>query len=309
MKNKISVYILSHNRPQYILETIDSVLKQTLTDFKLTISDNSTNDDVQDLIKNHHPGLNYIRQEPGLSALAHFKLLLESVDSEYFVLFHDDDIMHPDYLENMISIIENDPGLSAVACNAKIVAEGKNNGKTFFNSTSDIVILNTPEDLFSCYCGLTANIAPFPGYVYRKSKVGNIFLDPKDGGKYSDVSFLMKIMKNGAIAWAKKPLISYRIHSGNDSATISITQKLRLIRFVLKQTSLKKQSAEIKRYRLICWLAWLKKELRHFNYFKKRKTRKMTHSIISYGISVSLEQPGTALQIAKKIITSKLPNK
>ena len=46
----LTVFILTHNRGEMLLETINSVLNQTCHDFKFIVSDNSSNDDTARLL-------------------------------------------------------------------------------------------------------------------------------------------------------------------------------------------------------------------------------------------------------------------
>ena len=48
---KISVYITSYNKIQYIEQSINSVLSQTLKPFEIVIIDDASQDGSQDLIK------------------------------------------------------------------------------------------------------------------------------------------------------------------------------------------------------------------------------------------------------------------
>ncbi|MFC3531892.1 glycosyltransferase family 2 protein [Vogesella facilis] len=302
MKKEIEIHVLSCNRPEYISLTIDSVLRQSYSSFDLYISDNSSTDDVGDLIKTSYPDVKYVRRTPQLAALDHFKIILQNIEAEYFVLFHDDDIMMPGYIETMRKLIISHPECSAVACNAKII---RNNTKTeadFFHSDYDLLEIKNPEELFLLYCNLTTSAAPFPGYIYRTSKVKDLFLDHKEGGKYSDVSYLMKVAERGPIIWTKQALMHYRIHSGNDSSTINIGQQLRLLRFVFKKTRLTKNSRAIRQYKFRLWSSWWRKELKKGSRLSTKKMRTITGTVIKYGLTYSWTQPSFLFKTIKKIL-------
>ncbi|MDC7689665.1 glycosyltransferase [Vogesella indigofera] len=305
MKKEIEIHVLSCNRPEYITLTIDSVLRQSFSSFDLYISDNSSTNDVENLIKISYPNVKYVRRAPQLEALEHFKTILQSIEAEYFVLFHDDDIMMSDYVETMRKLIIDHPDCAAVACNAKII---RNNTKTevdFFHSNHALLQIKNPEELFLLYCSLTTSVAPFPGYIYRTSKVKDLFLDPKEGGKYSDVSYLMKVAERGPIIWTKQALMHYRIHSGNDSSSINIGQQLRLLRFVFKKTRLTKTSKAIRQYKFRLWSSWWRKELKKGSRLSTKKMKIITGTVIKYGLAYSWTQPSFFFKAIKKTLTFK----
>jgi hypothetical protein len=92
--------------------------------------------------------------------------------------------------------------------------------------------------------------------MYRRSAINGLCLDPRQGGKYSDVSFLLKVLQRGAILWLDATLMRYRIHGFNDSATEAIGQRLRLLRYVYTCTSIDRHSPLITQYRYRYWMSW-----------------------------------------------------
>ena len=72
--------------------------------------------------------------------------------------------------------------------------------------------------------------APFPGYLYRVKSLLNVKLDKENGGKYSDLSFLLKLLEYGRIQWLCKPLMFYRLHNNNDSNSFAKKDRELLMR-------------------------------------------------------------------------------
>ena len=90
---KIQVFIATYNRPQMVGVAIDSVLSQSFKDLDVIVSDNSTNDQTQNKIEaSYLSELTYIRRTPTLSPADHGNKILGEVDSDYYMIFHDDDI-------------------------------------------------------------------------------------------------------------------------------------------------------------------------------------------------------------------------
>lgn len=229
---KLSVFILCHNRPDYAKCAIDSALHQTNRNFRLIISDNSSddNDQLNSLVKAEFPGLEIRRRVPSSTSPDHFIKCISEVDSEYFCLFHDDDLMEPGYIDAMLGTIERHPDAIAYSCNAEIIDENNSpKGESFDAGKSDVVIEN-PRILAGRYFSRFPNgIAPFPAYIFRSKVVRNIPINPHTGGKYSDVTWLLEISKHGLFVWNPQKLIRYRIHSANDGGFESVRDRLKLL--------------------------------------------------------------------------------
>ena len=246
----IQIFILTHNRVGSLKFSINSVLDQLLktSNFEIIISDNSTNDETKELIEERYSNVNNLvyRKRIPTSPLNHFNKVLSEVTADYFMLFHDDDIMYPNMLSILYNSIIKDENLLAVGCNARLVKKGKVS-RTFFNESEDIQIQNI-DQLVIKY--LNFSHAPFPSYMYRKKVAEVVSFDLKKGGKYCDVAFLLDIASLGSLAMLKVPLMNYYIHEGQDSASHDSEQQNRLIKYMLNVSSITKKSYILKKYRL-----------------------------------------------------------
>lgn len=300
---KVTIVLLSSNRPNFIGKTIDSIKVQSENNFRLIVSDNSSNNEVEQIVADKYPDLSYIRRIPRLSALDHFKTVLSEVNSEYFVIFHDDDLMHEDYVSRMVEVLDADASLSAVGCNARIIKDEDFTKRIFFRQQERKKIIQSNEDFIAPYLRFMDRVAPFPGYMYRTEKVRGLFLDVAEGGKYSDVSFLMQVASRAPICWLKDPLIYYRFHSGNDSGTNSIPQHLRLLRFIFRNTELDRRSDLIKQYKFAYWLKWLLNRGNwNFSRYSLRKLRVVAKFVLFQGSFMMIKDPA----IFKRIIHNKI---
>jgi len=236
--NKLTIFIHCHNRPAYARSTIESVLSQTNRDFHLVISDNSSNDEMRELIHAEFPDLDYRRRSSSLSALDHFNTNIAEADTEYICLFHDDDLMEPGYVDAMLNTIALFPRAVAYSCNAQIIDdEGLPRG-TSFESGNAHLLIESPRALAGRYFSRFPNgIAPFPAYIYRSDIVKKTPMNHQTGGKYSDVAWLLEISKFGYIVWNSEKLIQYRMHATNDGGVESLRDRLKLLGFLKKNGS------------------------------------------------------------------------
>lgn len=237
MKKKLVVYLLSYNRPEYVGEAIDSILTQDYADFELVISENSPNDSVLRTLETSpkYKNIKIIKRSPSLPSLEHFKTVLKEVQTyEYAMLFHDDDILLPQAISEMMQKLESDSNLAAVACNAYITKNRENTDKVLSPFITNDIVIISQRQLIKRYLFRKLSHPPFPSYIYRTSKLENNIFDPIDGGKYSDVSFLVKLVRSGRIYWLAKPLMRYRQHKQNDSVNINLHDLFKLSLFFIK---------------------------------------------------------------------------
>lgn len=82
MNKDVCVYILTHNRPNDILRSLNSVRKQDFPNLKIVVSDNSDNDTTTELLKDlirSDARINYIRRgKECSSANAHFNYIFST---------------------------------------------------------------------------------------------------------------------------------------------------------------------------------------------------------------------------------------
>lgn len=233
----LEIIILCHNRPADARAAIQSILKQTDQAYTLTVSDNSSNDEVELMVKNDFPGVRYVRRIPMLKPLAHFNQCIDGAQADLFCLFHDDDIMHADFVENVRVRMKAYPDSVAFASNALIESYGRIEQRTSFRALRETVVISSPRDLARRYFARAqSGIAPFPAYFYRRKLVGDTRL-PVEGGKYADVTWLLSLAMKGNIIWIAAPLITYRMHGSNDGSIESLRDRLRFMGFLKQHLS------------------------------------------------------------------------
>jgi len=254
----VEVFILSYNRPEYILQTIDSVLKQTYPNLRIIVSDNSSKDEVQTKLQGYieTSKITYLHRKPSLPALAHFNAVLLEATSDYFMIFHDDDVLLPEAITKLVTAIKSDPNIAAVAGNAFILEE-----TTFTQNIFDPILktdlrLEKPEDLALHYLDSNKGHVPFPSYLYQKAKIENLKMIFKEGQKHSDVSFLIKACQQGPFVWLKDPVMYYRRHSSNDSVSLDVPAIFSLCRFLGKNT--KVPTSIVNQYKMKSYILWTK---------------------------------------------------
>lgn len=226
----LQIFILCYNRPDFAQQSIGSALAQTDGDFELIVSDNSTDTAVRAMVAAEFPQLSYRFRDPHLKALDHFNLCLSEASAEHVCLFHDDDLLAPDFVAGVKYAIARHPNAAAIGVNAWIAEDGRA-PKLSFRSGGSFHRVDDAGSLAAHYFSRhQLGIAPFPGYVYAKSRIAGLHFDHSNG-KYSDVSWLLRVAERGGLVWVVRPLMTYRLHASNDSRSESIGDRLKLLAY------------------------------------------------------------------------------
>ena len=266
MKKSIQIYILSRNRPKFLKVAINSVLQQNHSQikFEIIVSDNSDNENVFKMIDENYvqKNIRYIRRNSPLRAIDHINLVVSELNSEYSVIFHDDDILHPDYMSVMSSFLNNNNNIVALGCNGMNLKGNTSDPKNLLDSKLRIHNLSSPlefnneKEFLERYLPGNNSNAPFSSYMYRTKYLKQAMLKVSVKGKHEDVSILSSLLNYGPIVWLDRPLMYYRIHDSNDSVIEEIISSISLFNY-MKKKGIKKNSMKLQLFKVMFMKKWL----------------------------------------------------
>ncbi len=299
---RIQVYVLARDRPEMLRETLCSVLSQEFVGYEVIVSDNSEGDAVGAMVQAEFPGVRYIRRRPALASPDHFGTVYHESSADYVVYFHDDDLMAPNYLGTLSAELDRDAELVAAVCNAWTIR----NGMALWHGRMGWITrpwrITSAAEFLAPYLGFTRILlaAPYPGYMYRRKAIRGLYEGPVlEGGKYADVVFLLNVLALGPILCLPEPLMWYREHPGNDSATEQVGQRLKLLRFIYAHTPIDRRSALVTAYRFRYWIGWWRQIGRaRRGSWRECIVRKF---LIANALRMPIVQPGVWLKLAARV--------
>lgn len=108
----LDVFVLTYNRAEYLKIMLDSLCTQTATGFNIKVLNNCSTDNTIEVVKDiqkKHPERNIqiITNEKNLGNAGNFKRSQELANNEYTAIFHDDDAIHPEYIETAMEIFKD----------------------------------------------------------------------------------------------------------------------------------------------------------------------------------------------------------
>jgi len=99
-----------YNAGHYLHEAIDSILKQSFTDFEFVIVNDGSTDKSEEIIKSYgDPRIKLVNNPANLGLIASLNVGLEICSGKYIVRMDQDDISMPDRIELQIRFMEANP--------------------------------------------------------------------------------------------------------------------------------------------------------------------------------------------------------
>ncbi|HRV96121.1 MAG TPA: glycosyltransferase [Anaerolineae bacterium] len=118
--NLISVIIPNYNHGQYIIDAIDSILRQDYHNYEIIVIDDGSTDNTGKIVAKYGDKVNYIWQEnQGLSAARNHGIRLAKGD--FIALLDADDIYEPDFMSTLIDILQQNPSADGIFCGYQFV--------------------------------------------------------------------------------------------------------------------------------------------------------------------------------------------
>ena len=110
--HKVVIAIPVYNEQEHLAETIETIRRQTCSDFAVLMADNASTDDsrriCEEAVRNDSR-FHYVRHERNLGAVGNIQFLLDQTDCEYFLLCGAHDLLEPDFLRLHIENMEAHP--------------------------------------------------------------------------------------------------------------------------------------------------------------------------------------------------------
>ena len=208
---RVTVLLTVYNRKS-VSDTIESILNQSYSDFKLLIIDNASTDGTYELIRKYEEKdsrICVIRNSENRGQIYSLNLGLSLSDSEYIARIDADDLMLPQRLEKQIEFLDKNP--HSVICGS------------WYQTISDdnkLFLKKTPACSNEAIRLLLPIMSPFchPSVMIRSSVI------KKNNIKYNesfeiaaDYNFWIELLNFGDGYNLPEVLLYYRVGLSNDS--------------------------------------------------------------------------------------------
>lgn len=228
MEEQIDVLLATYNGEKYVREQIESILNQSYKNIRLIISDDCSNDNTVNILKEYEKKDNrvilYI-QSQNLGVVANIEFLLKKVENRLYMLSDQDDIWLPEKIEKSVEVLKiNDVDL--VFGDLEVVDKEL---KTIYPSFGDFMLLNKKirnyintyrlNYLYNCVTGCTV--------LSKREFIEKILPLPKSS-KYliHDHWIGLIVSLNGKLAYIPEKYIKYRQHGNNEVGTKKVSHNM-----------------------------------------------------------------------------------
>ena len=160
----MDVGVPTYGRPAFVAEAVESVLAQSMPDWRLTISEDGPGSDAVKAAIDPYLGderVSYVATGERVGSAANMSRLIQTGTAPYVIVLHDDDVWEPDVLARRARFLDEHPECGFVfSGHFDIDADGRRTGR------SDLALdegVHAPATLAPMM--LTQNVADVPAAV------------------------------------------------------------------------------------------------------------------------------------------------
>jgi len=221
--DNLEVFITTCNRAEMFKETLVSICDQSAKGFDIIIVDNASSDNTKEVveeIKKQYPTRNIIFKsfEENIGGTNNLNRARLMAKKEWAMLFHDDDLMHPEYIKNAMDLLRQNPDAVMASCTYTALENpDSTNWEKFSKNAGTGVYIADVKGFAAVMFGLVTH--NFASTIYKSEQLKNHEFKSDIYGKMWDRPFMLDIASHGKTIILKDPYIRYRLHPGQDTGT------------------------------------------------------------------------------------------
>jgi glycosyltransferase involved in cell wall biosynthesis len=288
----VSVIVPNYNHARYLKDRIDSILKQTFTDFELIIIDDASNDYSMDIIRSYesHPRVKIFENKKNSGST--FKQWDKGIDlatGKLIWIAESDDIAHHQMLEVLVMLMKRHPSVGiAYSQSAYIDKDNKIIGTHLENTVSldkSLWRRNFVMDgnnLLSKYMIVTNVIPNASAVLFKKSAYLNCGGADKNTRLCGDWKTWSKMLANHDVGFIALPLNYFRIHNKTVRSRMYykigyLIEYMSVVKFIYSNVYVKK-TTKLKALKEL-WIKYLKMCLHQRKHLNDRKNLKVLKDV------------------------------
>lgn len=209
---KVSVIIPCYNQGEFIDEAVDSVLNQTYQDFEIIIVNDGSSDELtQNILKNYDKPKTKVIHTANQGLAAARNNGINEAAGEYILPLDADDKIGSTYLEQAVLILDKNPEVGIVYCEAQLFGQARGKWELPEYSIEEMLINNV------IFCS---------GFFRKKDwkRVGGY--DPEMRYGWEDYDFWLSLIELGVSVYqVPQILFYYRVVEGSMIRSASAKSK------------------------------------------------------------------------------------
>lgn len=230
--SKISIITASYNYENYIKETLESVIAQTVQDWEMVIVDDGSTDNSINIIKE------YCQKDSRIKLFTHcnhnnkglietLKLGISKAEGEWLIFLESDDTIESNYIEEKLKIINSYPQIKFIYNDINMFgdAEKIEEYNKYFNKLyKQLKKVKFPAKVTKLF--KKRNIVPTFSCVMAKKELFLMLDWNCSVPKYIDYFLWSQIAYNNEFYFIKKKLTNWRMHKNSYVNDTNISSKI-----------------------------------------------------------------------------------
>ncbi|OQR54028.1 glycosyltransferase [Bacillus sp. CDB3] len=243
----ISVIMSNYNTSEkYLRESIESILKQSFTDFEFIIIDDCSTNNSKSVLKSFNDNrIKVISNEKNLGLAASLNKALQISKGEFIARMDSDDISCETRLEKQYKYLKSNPSVGLVASFAKKIGNDKG---YIYSIVEEPGKMNVPM--------FFGNVICHPSVMFRREAIISNHLKYNEEFKTGqDYELWSRLLKKEKVAIIPEVLLSYRIHNNqisNEKKMDQIQNTMKVYSYMLEGLGLEVNQESLKKHHAFC---------------------------------------------------------
>lgn len=214
----LTVGIPTFNRAGRLRETIESVLAQTFTGFRLIVSDNASDDDTPEVVRSFgDKRIDYVRSERNVGARGNLKRLTALAETDLLVLLPDDDVLYPGHLEAAVDVLARFETVGLTHTAFDLIDAQSHVMRSMNPLVSGTGLTIERRDLALERLMFANWPICFSSVAYRRKALVDAGGFREEEGPFGDLQLWMRIALDWDFGYIARPLAGFRIHPEMES--------------------------------------------------------------------------------------------
>ena len=204
-KGKVSICIPTYNNVADVRQVLESILEQTYTNYEVNITDDSTNNEIEELVATYIDSrIRYVHNVQKLGHIYNWNAAIRMATGAYIkIMFSDDWFTYTDSLARYVKLLEDNPEAGLAFSSSMQVSDTK----SYERQITEEFIASLTQDYTRIFQG--NQIGAPSGTIYRNN---GILFDERSNWASDLELYLQLLHENPVFAYTRDPLISIGLH-------------------------------------------------------------------------------------------------
>jgi glycosyltransferase involved in cell wall biosynthesis len=215
---RVTVCIPTKDRPDLLAGAIASIREQTVDDWELFVSDNSSDDRSGELVRSlGDPRVVHAPNDGNVGPFANFTRCLRLGTAPLVALLQDDDRFHPSCLERKLAAFDEHPGAAIVHSAFRFLAD---DGRVLVDDARFWGVgpaVETSTEFLHSTMGGGSRIL-FSAAVLRRDLVADLEFSEADNHA-TDVGLWLRAGARGSVVFVDEPLVDSLVHEVSETVS------------------------------------------------------------------------------------------